>query len=979
MPYRQLPSNEVAPHIYALVEAIDALPPVLQRAESAFDQLVTGITDTTSRIGAALSNLQALPIPSAPANPASPSVYETAFDPLQDDMLQAGAERLVLEHRITDALDDQAAASEALALGQERAARESGAAWGRLSEDIVGQFETAFAGIADDGAELFSGLWGDLAHGLKQSLSAIDWDGMFGQGAGGIASLIGDFLPSGGGTGLLDLGTSLLSGFLPGGFGPGSGGSMTSLFGGGTGTLPIGMIAAAATAGLTELFKDEDFPFAKAVIGIERGRPTAESAFELDGGPLDALLDLQSRVIGTLDAMTDRIGAAFSGSVGNFLQIGYASGRKSHLPEGYFVAGLESSGDFATGADLTGIEDEEELIARAVQLALAKALREGQLGGFSDDPGTDARARKTFSDGLERLLAAPFEDLESSLRRIEFLAGFEETVTLYRDGAESLDAYNRALRRQRTAIEETGRAAASEAIEPVRLFVEDARVLFGAGPDGQIPDQTRLEEAGSAVRGMIDELLDSASLAGAEKPLEGFALLYEQQRAQIAALVPELEALNQELETLGLETVDVAGQIDAANEQLAAEVRGAFVTALEDGLSPGRAAARQAVEERDSLLRQAEQLGLENDQSVLDRIDANLAQKLDQLGYTLDESGNLVETFADSIGAATAGLNRQIAAQEDAVGDFARLAETLRDARADFALDGTLSPHSPLDRLARAQSAFARVAEASAAGDLEARAELADSARDYLSTAREVHASGAAYAEIFEEVDATLAAALSSTETQISTAERQLDVLIEIRDRLGTPAADGGALSFSAGSGGQYVSDGGGPVASGYDLGFNPERNAAILTALVAAGLPLPSGFGEGQLARLRQENAAVDAVVSAMGFAAGGIMTSTGPALAIPQSGGIALEPSVAIFGEGSLPEAYVPLPDGRTIPVTLSQPANDGPDRDASEGLRQQHADNRDLLRELKRLNGEVAALREDNERLGRLLGRSISRQSA
>lgn len=37
-------------------------------------------------------------------------------------------------------------------------------------------------------------------------------------------------------------------------------------------------------------------------------------------------------------------------------------------------------------------------------------------------------------------------------------------------------------------------------------------------------------------------------------------------------------------------------------------------------------------------------------------------------------------------------------------------------------------------------------------------------------------------------------------------------------------------------------------------------------------------------------------------------------------QKGGIATSPQLAMFGEGSMNEAYVPLPDGRTIPVTLS-----------------------------------------------------------
>lgn len=52
-----------------------------------------------------------------------------------------------------------------------------------------------------------------------------------------------------------------------------------------------------------------------------------------------------------------------------------------------------------------------------------------------------------------------------------------------------------------------------------------------------------------------------------------------------------------------------------------------------------------------------------------------------------------------------------------------------------------------------------------------------------------------------------------------------------------------------------------------------------------------------------------------------GNIMTSNGPLkLNMYANGGIANRPQLSIFGEGRTPEAYVPLPDGRTIPVTLS-----------------------------------------------------------
>jgi lambda family phage tail tape measure protein len=54
--------------------------------------------------------------------------------------------------------------------------------------------------------------------------------------------------------------------------------------------------------------------------------------------------------------------------------------------------------------------------------------------------------------------------------------------------------------------------------------------------------------------------------------------------------------------------------------------------------------------------------------------------------------------------------------------------------------------------------------------------------------------------------------------------------------------------------------------------------------------------------------------------FANGGIMTGDGPMpLNKYASGGIASSPQLAMFGEGSRPEAFVPLPDGRRIPVAM------------------------------------------------------------
>ncbi len=58
-------------------------------------------------------------------------------------------------------------------------------------------------------------------------------------------------------------------------------------------------------------------------------------------------------------------------------------------------------------------------------------------------------------------------------------------------------------------------------------------------------------------------------------------------------------------------------------------------------------------------------------------------------------------------------------------------------------------------------------------------------------------------------------------------------------------------------------------------------------------------------------------------GFEKGGIMTSAGPLpLRSYARGGVANSPQLALFGEGAGPEAFVPLPDGRSIPVTINVP---------------------------------------------------------
>lgn len=77
-------------------------------------------------------------------------------------------------------------------------------------------------------------------------------------------------------------------------------------------------------------------------------------------------------------------------------------------------------------------------------------------------------------------------------------------------------------------------------------------------------------------------------------------------------------------------------------------------------------------------------------------------------------------------------------------------------------------------------------------------------------------------------------------------------------------------------------------------------------------------GFDLGEI--VRGASLAWGGITSFFGFADGGVMTAGGPMpLRTYSRGGVANSPQMAVFGEGSQNEAFVPLPDGRRIPVAM------------------------------------------------------------
>ena len=95
-----------------------------------------------------------------------------------------------------------------------------------------------------------------------------------------------------------------------------------------------------------------------------------------------------------------------------------------------------------------------------------------------------------------------------------------------------------------------------------------------------------------------------------------------------------------------------------------------------------------------------------------------------------------------------------------------------------------------------------------------------------------------------------------------------------------------------------------------------------LLRALVVRAVMAAIG-GAGTVDTSRPEGFSVEK----WGFSKGGIMGADGPVNRYAR-GGIATKPQIAVFGEGAQNEAYVPLPDGRSIPVSMAGGGGAAPD---------------------------------------------------
>jgi hypothetical protein len=135
---------------------------------------------------------------------------------------------------------------------------------------------------------------------------------------------------------------------------------------------------------------------------------------------------------------------------------------------------------------------------------------------------------------------------------------------------------------------------------------------------------------------------------------------------------------------------------------------------------------------------------------------------------------------------------------EAATGAFADFRASLQPFLDELALDDRLSVLSPAEQYQEAQAIFARTLAQAQAGDAAAIGRLQEAGRGLLDQSLAFNATSRQYGSDYDRVTAALQAFGTSDAfaEELTVAERQLDVLTEIRDRLG--AADPEIARLSA-------------------------------------------------------------------------------------------------------------------------------------------------------------------------------------
>ena len=343
----------------------------------------------------------------------------------------------------------------------------------------------------------------------------------------------------------------------------------------------------------------------------------------------------------------------------------------------------------------------------------------------------------------------------------------------------------------------------------------------------------------------------------------------------------------------------------------------AFLKATElDGLGLSMANFRASFE-------QALSAGLSASQTVDWLAAGELIRQVDELASTgmTGSITTLVTAKNDLIDA----YKREIESQEGLATSFRGLADGLR-ASAQGLLLSSLSPLTNAERFAAAEARFNSVNSRAQLGDADALADLATVSQEFLKESQKFNASSTAYTDDFNMVQAALLEAGATSDRAADAADRMVD---QLNDQYSLIATSNGwleTINTSVLSLNQAMEN---FITQGGDLSAIGKANGAASVTMSNAQFVdqlYTSGFNrQGDQEGVAYWNAAlnngatrqqiVDNFVSSAESANVGFDLAN---IKMFAKGGISNRP--AIFGEAGA-EAAVPLPDGRSIPVTLDK----------------------------------------------------------
>ncbi|MCA1973884.1 MAG: hypothetical protein LDL44_13680 [Caenispirillum sp.] len=486
------------------------------------------------------------------------------------------------------------------------------------------------------------------------------------------------------------------------------------------------------------------------------------------------------------------------------------------------------------------------------------------------------------------------------------------------------------------------------ATEQVRLSL---RGDFEAGLERDIE---RLHSAAaSGFRAMVEDwrqLAADAAALGADTARTAEMMRLQAIAASEGRSLADLERMLALLGELPADAAVYAGALAAVSQAVAAaraEIdgdltrRAIIATGNEDG-----AAALALMLAQQKELREAAVAGY----------DAGQLARLEQV-QALERTAAAEKLLAEARGRNLQVLARQIEREEK----VATLAGRHAAREAQFQLrllTGSGSTLAVGDRLALALTAFRDADRAARGNDEEALQALPELRQSVLDLAREMYGASQGYIDIFDEVVASSRDIQAGQDGLLSTANRQLAALQAIQASLEAAAVDqpytlyGIDITRQPDYAGR-LNETGKNLSERVEFGLQRGTLHQILRAVTGYGGAFGNGgwagFAAGHPGLAQSAMQAAEAFARLFpSFASGGVMTAGGPLpLGRHAAGGIARSPQLALFGEGRQPEAFVPLPDGRSIPVTVRLAgSNDN--------------ETRALLAELRALRREVGELR-------------------